>query len=250
MKAFPHLRVIGKSIPLSSSRQLNPIDYYEELIAIDPPALNHHHHHQHQQFKLLDKELNEKLSLRKSRQNSASKNQLKNENLEKLLRITSSGLTRNQYQQQLQPQLQKTPIDRRATNVDKTSTFLIKQNNLVPINLKKLSQIKERESPTEKLSYSASNSSRIEPLLNVKFLYAKSESLNVKSASSKLPIYEIMTLERTNSNDHSSKSAKIYTKNPNIIQLPPFNYELDFPIIQGRAIQSAVGKTSKARNKH
>lgn len=217
------------------------VEYIEEIIAIDPPIRSFHS----EPFRLLDHELNEKLSIRKARQASAS-NQTRSEDLEKLLRITSSGLTRNQPQ--FRPQSTKKVVDR-------TSTFIIKQNSLG----KKLSKIQEHKkfemSPAvlryqtreldNKLSYSATSSSRINPLANVKFLYKKPDILDdvksVKSAS-KLPLYaEIATYERQKLPKHelSSKSASIHhhsinKMNPNAIQLPPFNYDLDFPVIQGR----------------
>lgn len=229
MRAFPHLRVVGKKMELPP-RQTIMNEYVDEMIAIDPPR------YEGTSFRLLDQELNEKLSLRKSRQLSG-----KNDNLEKLLRITSSGLNRNPNQRL---------HSAKKSSVDRVSTYVVKQSSLVPTNhsSKRLSQIRERDIvEQEKLSYSASNSTRIGPLLNVKFLYKKPEVIDsnvksIKSASSKLPLYELMSLDKT---DHSSKSASIHSKNPNIIQLPPFNYELDFPIIQGRSIQSAVGKSAR-----
>jgi hypothetical protein len=226
MKAYPHLRVVGKKIEVPLKRQTNPIDFYEEIIAIDPP------HVERDSFKLLDQELNEKLSLRKTRQSSA-KNQLKNDNLEKLLRITSSGISGRNYNHNQKPQSVR-------KYVDKTSTVVIKQNSN---NGSRLSKIQERD--VEKLSsYSATS----RPLLNVKFLFKKPESAvldenpKVKSASSKLPLYELRSLDQPHKNHHeflSSKSASLHTKNINLVQLPPFNY-LDFQgIIQGRSIQSA-----------
>jgi hypothetical protein len=202
---------------------------------------------------LLDHELNEKLSLRKARQASGT-NQSRAEDLEKLLRITSSGLTRNS-QQQPRPQSKK---------IDRTSTFIIKQNSVG----KKLGKIQEHKkfelSPTvihhqkreldNKLSYSATSSTRINPILNIKFLYKKPDILDdvksVKSAS-KLPLYtEIATFERQKLPKHelSSKSASIHhhhKMNPNAIQLPPFNYDLDFPIIQGRGYNQKSSKFVK-----
>lgn len=246
MKAFPHIRVVGKRLELPPRK--NPIEYVDEIIAIDPAP-----RYEGESFKLLDQQLNEKLSLRKSRREPSAKNQMKHDNLEKLLRITSSGILRNQPHQH-----QKINVTGNKKSIDRTSTYTIKQNSIVPSisNAKKLSQIQERDTKEEKLSYSASNSARIiGPLLNVKFLYKKPDVFDnvksIKSASSKLPIYEIMSLEQNlPKGEHSSKSASIYSKNPNLIQLPPFNYELDFPIIQGRSIQSAIGKTSARNLKH
>lgn len=236
MKAFPHLRVVGKKIEVPSKvRQTNPSEFYEEVIAIDPPQS----HIERDSFKLLDQELNEKLSLRKTRQSSA-KNQLKNDNLEKLLRITSSGISGRNCSYNQKPQSVR-------KYVDKTSTVLIKQNS----NGSRLSKIQERD--VEKLSsYSATS----RPLLNVKFLFKKPESAvldenpKVKSASSKLPLYELRSLDQPHHKNHhellSSKSASLHTKNINLIQLPPFNYDLDFQgIIQGRSIQSAFHGSGK-----
>lgn len=233
-------RIVGTKIELPSKVVQRQADYIEEIIAIDPPIQSFHS----EPFRLLDQELNEKLYIRKARQASGSY-QSRAEDLEKLLRITSSGLTRNQPQQR--PQNNKKVIDR-------TSTFLIKQNSVG----RKLSKIQEHKkfeiNPItishqqreldNKLSYSASNSSssRMGPILNVKFLFKKPEILNdvkaVKSAS-KLPIYsDLVTYERQKlpKSEFSSKSASIHHHkiNPNTIQLPPFNYDLDFPIIQGR----------------
>lgn len=213
------------------------VEFVEEIIAIDPPIYNYHS----EPFRLLDQELNEKLRIRKARQGSAS-NQSRAEDLEKLLRITSSGLSRNQ--QPNRPQNSKKVIDR-------TSTFVIKQNSVG----KKLSKIQEhkmfqihpitlhhqKRELDNKLSYSATSSSRLNPVLNVKFLSKKldlqDDVKSVKSAS-KLPIYsEIIERQKLPKSELSSKSASIHHHNKlnqNNIQLPPFNYELDFPIIQGR----------------
>lgn len=224
MKAFPHLRVTGKKIEVPLKvRQINPVEFYEEIIAIDPPQL------ECDSFKLLDQELNEKLSLRKS----SAKNQLKNDNLEKLLRITSSGISGRNNNHNHKPQSVR-------KYVDKTSTVIVKQNS----NGSRLSKIQERD--LEKLSYSASS----RPILNVKFLFKKPESVvvldqnpKVKSASSKLPLYELRSLDQPHKSHQeilATKSASLHTKNVNLIHLPPFNYDLDFQgIIQGRSIQSA-----------
>lgn len=221
-------------------RNLTEEGIVDEIIAIDPPIQHFHS----EPFRLLDHELNEKLYIRKARQASGT-NQSRAEDLEKLLRITSSGLTRNQ--QQVRPQNSKKVIDR-------TSTFIIKQNSVG----RKLSKIQEhkkfeinpismnhqKRELDNKLSYSATSSSRIGPILNVKFLFKKPDILlddvkSVKSAS-KLPLYSgIATYEHQKlpKSELSSKSASIHhhnKMNPNTIQLPPFNYDLDFPIIQGR----------------
>lgn len=218
MERFPHLRVVGTkiSLPLRSSQRVDYISNYEEVIAVDPVPQYHN-----EPFKMLDQELNEKLSIRKPRQPSGS-SQLRADDLEKLLRITSSsGLSRNHQQQISRLQQNKKVIDR-------TSTFIVKQNSVGLQNMKKLSKIQEHKkfelSPAihhreldNKLSYSATSP------------YVKA----VKSAS-KLPIYADITYERQNipKTEFSSKSASIHHKkvNPNNIQLPPFNYNhLDFP---------------------
>lgn len=212
MRAFPHLRVVGKKIETSTLRQ-NPTTFYEEIIAIDPPESD--------SFKLLDQELNEKLSLRKSRQLSA-KNQLKNDNLEKLLRITSSGISSG-----------------RNKNYNQKESTTRKNERVIPLkqNINGSRIFQNKESDSEKLaSYSATTR---QPLLNVKFLFKKPEHLlddssKVKSATSKLPLYELRSLD-DRKYDLSSKSASFHAKNINIIQLPPFN---SFRI-EGRSIQSA-----------
>jgi hypothetical protein len=173
--------------------------------------------------------------------------------LEKLLRITSSGLTRNQ------PQVYRPPNSKKV--IDRTSTFIIKQNSVG----KKLSKIQEhkkfeinpitihhqKRELDNKLSYSATSSSRMGPILNVKFLFKKPDLMDdvksVKSAS-KLPLYAEIATDRQKLPKHelSSKSASIHhhhKMNPNTIQLPPFNYDLDFPIIQGRGYNNQ--KTSR-----
>ncbi|KAG5672704.1 hypothetical protein PVAND_002813 [Polypedilum vanderplanki] len=243
MNAFPHLRIIGTKLELPPKKAVAN-DFFEEVIAIDPPRF------ESSSFRLLDQELNEKLSLKKSRLLSGKSHDLKNEHLDKLLRITSSGLVRNR-EHNYRPQ------NVRKLSVDKTSTLLIKNNDFVPSNgsIKKLTQIKERDViDHDKHSYSASNSaSRIGPLLNVKFLYKKPDIVetnvkSVKSATSKLPLYELISLDKS---DITAKSASMHTKNPNIIQLPPFNFnDLDFPIVKGRSIQSAVSKTNVRTLKH
>lgn len=127
MQNFPHLRVVGKKINLPLRPQTKEdLRNYEEIIIIDPPP---------SQFKVLDdkleQELSEKLSLRRSRQ--PSNQLLKVDDLDKLLRITSSGLTRN-HQQQI----------RQTKKVDRTSTFFVKQNS-VGLNFRKLSKIQEHK---------------------------------------------------------------------------------------------------------
>ena len=230
--------------------QRNPVEHVEEVIAIDPPIQHYHS----EPFRLLDHELNEKLYIRKARQASGA-NQSRTEDLEKLLRITSSGLTRNQQQQK---QLNNKKV------VDRTSTFIIKQNSVG----RKLSKIQEhrkfeinpismhhqKRELDNKLSYSATSSSRIGPILNVKFLFKKPDILDdvksVKSAS-KLPLYtDLATFDRQKlpKSELSSKSASIHhhnKMNPNTIQLPPFNYDLDFPIIQGRGYNNQKSRFMK-----
>lgn len=231
-------RIVGTKLDLPPKNFFrNSTEFSEEIIAIDPPT----HQIHSEPFRMLDHELNEKLSLRRARQGSAS-NQSKVEDLEKLLRITSSGLTRN-HPQQARPQ---------SKVIDRTSTFVVKQSSLG----KKLSKIQEhkkfemtpitmhtqKREMDNKLSYSATSSSRIGPVLNVKFLYKKPEMISddvksVKSAS-KLPLYaDILDRQKLPKHELSSKSASIHhhhRMNQNTIQLPPFNYDLDFPVIQGR----------------
>lgn len=223
------------------SQQRVAFEQVDEVFAIDPPM----QHFYSEPFRLLDHELNEKLSIRKQARQASGTNQSRAEDLEKLLRITSSGLTRNQ--QQPRPPSSKKVIDR-------TSTFIIKQNSV-----KKLSKIQEHKkfevSPAtmrlqqreldNKLSYSATSSSRLNPILSNKFIGKKPLDIlddvkSVKSAS-KLPLYaDISTYDgrqKMPKQELSSKSASIHHHhklNQNNIQLPPFNYDLDFPIIQGR----------------
>lgn len=234
----------------AKTNQHGSLEFVEEVLAIDPPFQHYHC----EPFRMLDHELNEKLSIRKARQASGT-NQSRAEDLEKLLRITSSGITRNQ--QPIRPPSNKKVVDR-------TSTFMIKQTS-VGRRLTKIQEHKKYElNPItlhhqkreleNKLSYSATSTSRMGPILNVKFLYKKPDLLedvkSVKSAS-KLPLYaDIATYERQkfSKTELSSKSASIHHQinnqmNPNTIQLPPFNYDLDFPIIQGRGYNNQ--KSSK-----
>lgn len=234
-------RIVGTAIQIPPRSLLNNVEYVEEVIAIDPPIQPFYS----EPFRLLDHELNEKLSIRKARQVSGT-NQSRAEDLEKLLRITSSGLTRNQ------------PARPQSRKIDRTSTFIIKQNSVVSKKLSKIQEHKKFEMSSalqrdidNKLSYSAISSSRMGPILNVKFLYKKPDIMDdvkaVKSAS-KLPLYaDIATYDRQKmpKQELSSKSASIHHQkvNPNTIHLPPFNYELDFPIIQGRGYNNQ--KSSK-----
>jgi hypothetical protein len=213
MQRFPHLRIIGTRInlPLRNQQRFESLSNYEEIFAIDPPVFL-------EPFKMLDQELNEKLSLRKARQPSAS--QLKVDDLEKLLRITSSsGLSRNHQQQQI-------PLKK---VVDRTSTYLVKQNSVGLHNIKKLSRIQEHKkfelSPVtiiprelDKHSYSATTATSP---------YVKS----IKSAQlNKLYVDISNERQKIPKNEFSSKSASIHhhkkmnPNNPNL-QLPPFNYE-------------------------
>lgn len=213
----------------------NSVEFVDEVIAIDPPM-----HHFNTELSKLDHELNEKLSIRKARQGSGTSH-CKAEDLEKLLRITSSGITRNQPQ--ARPQMTNKKV------IDRTSTFIIKQSSLG----RKLGKIQEhkkyemtpitlshqKRELDNKLSYSATSSSRMGQILNVKFLYKKPELDDVKSvkSASKLPLYaDIIERQKLPKNELStmfSKSASIHHHkvNQNSIQLPPFNYELDFPVI-------------------
>lgn len=235
MERFPHLRVVGTKInlPLRSHQRVEYISNYEEVIAVDPAP-----QYRHEPFKMLDQELNEKLSLRKARQPSGS-SQLRADDLDKLLRITSSsGLSRNQQLNRLQNSKKV---------IDRTSTFIVKQNSVGLQNIKKLSKIQEHKkfelSPVAIINHRE---------LDNKFSYSATSPYvkSVKSAS-KLPLYaDITTYERQKipKNEFSSKSASIHHHkkvNPNNIQLPPFNYDdLDFPsFIQVRSYNNQ--KSSK-----
>ena len=230
MDRFPHLRIVGNKInfPVRSLRAEH-VSNYEEIIAIDPPP-----HHYHESFKMLDQELNEKLSLRKTREPSA--NQFKVDDLEKLLRITSSsGLSRN-HQQQNSKKL-----------VDRTSTFIVKQQNSVGLNnIKKLSRIQEHKkfelTPItiiqreldNKLSYSATS----QPVKSIKSAQLNKMYADISNERQKIP-----------KNEFSSKSASIHHHkkvNQNNIQLPPFNYDLDFPsFIQVRGYNNQKSRYMK-----
>jgi hypothetical protein len=198
---------------MRNQQRLESLSNYEEIFAIDPPVFL-------EPFKMLDQELNEKLSLRKSRQRSAS--QLKVDDLEKLLNITSSsGLSRNHQQPQI-------PVKK---VVDRTSTYLVKQNSVGLHNIKKLTRIQEHKKfeltpvtlisnarELDKHSYSATTATSP---------YVKS----IKSAQLN-KLYADISNERQKipKNEFSSKSASIHhhkkmnPNNPNL-QLPPFNYE-------------------------
>lgn len=229
MDRFPHLRIVGNKInfPVRSLRAEH-VSNYEEIIAIDPPS-----QYYHESFKMLDHELNEKLSLRKARQPSA--NQFKVDDLEKLLRITSSsGLSRN-HQQQNSKKL-----------VDRTSTFIVKQNSVGLNSIKKLSRIQEHKkfelTPVtiihqreldNKLSYSATSHVKSIKSAQLNKMYA-----DISNERQKIP-----------KNEFSSKSASIHHHkkvNQNNIQLPPFNYDLDFPsFIQVRGYNNQKSRYTK-----
>ena len=152
------------------------MEYIDELIIIDPPIEKVQNDGT---FSFLDEELHDKLMLRKSN------NSLKNNDVEKYLRITSGPIIRNQHHFQQQ---NKKSIDRFYT--------LKPQSNFIGNN-RKLNQIQENkryDHPTEmkntalkvnqeitKISYSAT--SRMPPILNIRFL--KETESSVKSATTK-----------------------------------------------------------------
>lgn len=215
-------------------------NYVDEIIAIDPPLAS-------ASFKCLDHELNEKLSLRKARQSASGIRQVKDDELEKFLRITSS-------RGQPQPPTKKT--------VEKT--VVIKQNNSGLFqSAKRLSKIHEdqrvdsmsfhRDFDDKLIIHSASQS---RPSLDVKYCVFKKPAnvrfddiKSIKSAS-KLPVYsEISRFDpiKVNKPLLSSKSASIHHQrrvNINSVRLPPFNYDLDYPF-EVRGYNNQKTKLSK-----
>lgn len=250
MQAFPHLRVIGKQIdsPPSLKRSFNV--QFEEIFAIDPPVFRS----RNDSFVLLEHELNEKLSIRRSQQNCAY--QLKNNDIEKCLRITSSGILQSHQQQQKSFSATK-------KTVDQTATYVIN-----PINFggrRRLSKIQEYKKydfhPSTNHQQHKNNCdlnnltfSAVSPrILNIKFLLSKPDeicsstkscSLKIKSATSKLSptTYFNGMGVKINKNDTtisaSSKSASLHKgKQPHVLQMPSLNYDF----VVGRSI-SAVSK--------
>lgn len=251
MQAFPHLRVIGKQIqsPPSCTKKSSNV-HFEEIFAIDPPVARS----RNDSFVLLEHELNEKLSIRRSQQNSAY--QLKNNDIEKYLRITSSGVLQSHQQHQKS-------LSANKKSIDQTSTYVIN-----PINYggrRKLSKIQEYKKfefhPSTNHQRLQNNcelddltfSSASPRILNIKFLLSKPDeiscatkpcSLKIKSATSKLsPTTYFNGLGvKINKNDNlpsvSSKSASLHKgKHPHVLQMPSLNYDF----VVGRSI-SAVSK--------
>lgn len=247
MQAFPHLRVIGKQMDYPPPMKRSSNVQFEEIFAIDPPVARS----RNDSFVLLEHELNEKLSIRRSQQNCAY--QLKNIDIEKYLRITSSGILQSHQQQPKSLSATKKSID----------TYVIN-----PINFggrRKLSKIQEYKKfdfhPSSNHQQVQNNCeldgltfSSVSPrILNIKFLLSKPDeiscaikpcSLKIKSATSKLsPTKYFNGLSvKINKNDTfapaSSKSASLHKgKHPNVLQMPSLNYDF----VVGRSI-SAVSK--------
>lgn len=238
-------------------------EYVDEYFAIDPPIEKI----ENDTFSFsLDEELHEKLMLRKSRYNNSN---LKNNDVEKYLRITSGPIIRNQHHFQQQ---NKKAIDR---------SYTFKPHSNFIGNNQKLNQIQENkryDHPTElrnstlkvqgitKISYSAT--SRMPPILNIKFLketeLPQSGKPSVKSATTKfsstnhydeidekrsrkcintLGLLHPATLISSKSATFSSKFNKLNSKNQNIIQLPALHRNLDFNSeIVGRSISALCKK--------
>lgn len=227
MTRFPHLRITGTKLHFPIRNQMKDLATYDEIIAIDPPL--------HEPYKMLEDkleyELSEKLTLRKARQ---PQTQIRSDDLEKLLRITSSsGLSRN-FQQQTRPNQSVT-----VRKVDRTSTFLVKQNS-VGLNFKKLSKIQENK--------------RIElsPILIQREILQYEKSPLIKSIKS------AQLNKMSNPSDHQklpknefsfSKSASIHKKNLNNIQLPPFDISYPFDLkVRGKSNQYASRIIHKTYN--
>lgn len=265
MRAFPHLRVLGKRIIIPEELLTNKTEFIDELIAIDPPIEKL----KKDSFSLLDEELHDKLMLRKSRYNNTS---LKNNYVEKYLRITSGPIIRNQLNYQL---LSKKTIDR---------SYAFKAHSNLNDNNRKLNQIQENkryDHPIEvkstslkvdqelkKISYSAT--SRMPPILNIKFLkdsrLPESGKPSIKSATTKfsttghfdeidekrsrkyintLGFLHPATVISSKSATFSSKFNKLNSKNQNIIHLPALSAtrNLDFNSeIVGRSISAVCKK--------
>lgn len=235
-------RIIGTKIKLPPRPQLNynPQNFVDEIIAIDPPPPS-------ESFKNLDFELNEKLSIRRARQSANGVRHVRDDELEKFLRVTSSGVVRNQQQ-----------ISRKT--VDKTVVMKQSNNNTTGISFqndnRKLSKIHENKKLHSANFLKGSNIGIDEKLIihsatpprpphDVKFVYKKpnrvvtfDEVKSVKSAS-KLPMYaEISRIEpmKANKTQLSSKSASIHHSqrraNLNSIRLPPFSYDIEYPFIE------------------
>jgi hypothetical protein len=246
-----NIRVVGKKLNLPPRTQLSfDHNYIDEIIAIDPPLAS-------VSFKCLDHELNEKLSLRKARQSASGIRQVKDEEIEKFLRVTSSGVTRSQQQQ---PATTKKTIEK---------TVVIKQNSNSGLfsSAKRLSKINEDDKRVDSISFHRDfedkliihSASQSRPILDVKYSVFRKPNNNsvifddiksIKSAS-KLPIYaDISRFDPIKVNNKpllSSKSASIHHQrrvNINTVRLPPFNYDLDYPF-EVRGYNNQKTKLSK-----
>ena len=214
---------------------------FEEIFAIDPPVARS----RNDSFMLLENELSEKLSMRRSQQNYFT--QLKNNDIENYLRITSSGNLQGNQQKQ------KSVSDTKKKN-DHSTTYVIKPISIV--DNRKLSRIQEYERfdlhpSTNQILMISAISPRI---INKKILHAKpceiisaqeSCSLKIKSATSKLlpTTYTNELMVKFNKNDNlallSSKSASLHkVKHTHILPMPSLNYDF----VLGRSI-SAVSKS-------
>lgn len=250
MQAFPHLRVIGKQIdsPPSMKRSFNV--QFEEIFAIDPPVSRL----RNDSFVPLEHELNEKLSIRRSQQNCAY--QLKNNDIEKCLRITSSGILQSHQQQQK-------PFSTTKKTVDQTATYVINPFNFGGRRkLTKIQEYKKYDFHSTTNHQQLKNNCELDDItfsavspriLNIKFLLSKPDeigsaskpcSLKIKSATSKLlpTTYFNRMGVKNNKNDTltsaSSKSASLHKgKQPHVLQMPSLNYDF----VVGRSI-SAVSK--------
>lgn len=250
MHAFPHLRIVGKQIDLPPPNKRSFNVQFEEIFAIDPPVSMS----RNDSFVLLEHELNEKLSIRRSQQNCAY--QQKNNDIEKCLRITSSEILQSHQQQQKSFSATK-------KTVDKTSTYLIN-----PINfggrrkLSKILEYKKHDFQPSTIHQQLTNNCDLNDItfpavspriLNIKFLLSKPDEicsaskpcfLKIKSATSKLSptTYFNRMGVKISKNDStastSSKSASIHKgKQPHVLQMPSLNYDF----VVGRSI-SAVSK--------
>lgn len=207
----------------------------------------------------MDYELNEKLSIRRARQSANGARHVRDEELEKFLRVTSSGVVRNQ--QISRKTVDKTVVMKQQGNNNNTTGISFPNDN------KKLSRIHENKKLhsanfhsniggiDEKLIIHSATPSRPQHD-DVKFVYKKpnrvtfDEVKSVKSAS-KLPMYaEISRIEpmKANKTQISSKSASIHHQrraNLNSIRLPPFSYDLDYPYIEVRGFNNQKSNLSK-----
>lgn len=198
----------------------------------------------------MDFELNEKLSIRRARQSANGARHVRDEELEKFLRVTSSGVARNQ-------QVSRKTVDK---------TIVMRQQGGG-----KLSRIHENR----KLHFGANGNVGMDEKFiihsaaaparppqqhhndDVKFVYKKPNRVTfdevkaVKSAS-KLPMYaeisRIEPMKMANKSQNASKSASIHHQrraNLNTIRLPPFSYDLDYPYIEVRGFNNQKSSLPK-----